>query len=166
MKTKVFLLVLYLAGTAFAEKADLVLRNGVIITMDESMPQASALAIGGEDRGGVPSPIPLDGGDVPVPIGDGAEAPLGVVAELGADGPGEGLARAAVPALGAEDVDLGPLLAGDEELPAREAGEGRPDPAEAAVVEVGHEDEALGIYGHAQAHVSWPGEVELGLGRS
>ena len=48
MKTKVFLLVLYLAGTAFAEKADLVLRNGVIITMDESMPQASALAIGGE----------------------------------------------------------------------------------------------------------------------
>ncbi|MCI0616631.1 amidohydrolase family protein, partial [bacterium] len=48
MKNWFIFVLLGFCSMSFAEEADLVLRNGTVITMDEAMPEASAVAVKGD----------------------------------------------------------------------------------------------------------------------
>jgi hypothetical protein len=48
MKNWLIFVLLGFCSMSYAEEADLVLRNGTVITMDEAMPEASAVAVKGD----------------------------------------------------------------------------------------------------------------------
>ena len=74
-----------------------------------------------DDGRRVAVPVPLDGGDVAVAIGDGCEASLGVIAEYPNIGSGGGVDGAQVPAAGIELEKLRPVLGGKRQVRGGEA---------------------------------------------
>jgi hypothetical protein len=93
--------------------------------------ESRALAGGCDDRRWR-APAPLDRRDVPGGVGDGGKEAGRIVGEGPEDGACRCVPRAEVAPGGGEDVNLAPVLVGDDDVRRRAVGEGRHDAADGA----------------------------------